>query len=113
VLIELLYASEAALEMTDERLVSLLTLSRRNNARAHITGRDDVLVRAAPMLQLVDDWRAYLGQASSEWEISETQRHLRNGRPLGSADFVDTLETRLGRDLQPQQPGPKRRTTGN
>jgi putative transposase len=86
---------------------------RWSSARAHITGRDDVLVRAAPMLQLVDDWRAYLGQASSEWEISETQRHLRNGRPLGSADFVDTLETRLGRDLQPQQPGPKRRTTGN
>ena len=86
---------------------------RWSSARAHIAGRDDVLVRTAPMLQLVDDWRAYLGQASSDREIGEMQHHLCNGRPLGSADFVDTLEARLGRVLQRQQPGPKRRTTGN
>ncbi|MCD6188089.1 MAG: hypothetical protein J7K09_07975 [Desulfuromusa sp.] len=36
-------------------------------------------------------------------------RHERTGRPLGIHGFIETLEQTLGRVLQPQKPGPKKK----
>ncbi|MGE4561205.1 MAG: transposase [Desulfobulbus sp.] len=77
-----------------------------SSARAHLDGTDDKLVQTAPLLSLVPDWSEFLQLTPSE-EVERIQRHERTGRPLGSDNFVDTLETTLARVLRPQKPGPK------
>jgi putative transposase len=76
-----------------------------SSARAHLAGRDDQLVRVAPLLRMVDDWKAFLRSAVPETELEELRRHARTGRPLGSDKFVTRLETKLGRQLRPRKPG--------
>ena len=79
-----------------------------SSAAAHIAGRDDALVRVAPMLETVrEDWSAYLAAPVDDSEVETLRRHERTGRPLGSESFVAHLETMLGRILRSQKPGPK------
>ncbi len=85
---------------------------RWSSARAHLCGRDDRLVKVAPMLQYIPDWRSYLAQEENEIPSETIQQHLRTGRPLGASDFVEQLEKILGRSLKPLKPGPKS-TKGN
>ena len=80
---------------------------RWSSARAHLEGKDDELVKVAPLLDLVSDWSSFLS-LSSEDELDLLHRHERTGRPLGAQGFVETLEQTLGRVLQPQKPGPKK-----
>lgn len=80
---------------------------RWSSARAHLAGKDDDLVKVAPLLNLVPDWSNFLA-LSSEDELDLFHRHERTGRPLGASDFIETLEQTLGRALQPQKPGPKK-----
>jgi putative transposase len=42
--------------------------------------------------------------------MDHLHRHARTGRPLGSEDFIKSIEARLGRVLRPQKPGPKARS---
>jgi len=78
-----------------------------SSARAHVTRRDDRLVKVKPMLERVEDWREYLGAGLDTTDLEVIRRHLRSGRPLGSRDFVESLEARTGRALAPQKRGPK------
>ena len=80
---------------------------RWSSARAHLHGVEDGLVKAAPLLGLVGNWRTFLA-LSSEEELDLLHRHERTGRPLGADHFLVELEQRLGRTLQPQKPGPKK-----
>ena len=80
-----------------------------SSARAHLTGRDDELVRVKPLLEMQDDWGAYLAQGT-ERQLGELfRRHERTGRPLGSGRFVGRLEAALGRRLTRLKPGPRPR----
>ena len=85
---------------------------RWSSARAHLEGQDDELVKVAPLLDLVSDWSSFLS-LSSEDELDLLHRHERTGRPLGTHDFVETLEQTLGRVLQPQKPGSKKKDNDN
>lgn len=78
-----------------------------SSAKAHLKGRDDGLVKVAPLLAMVGDWKAFLRSATSEEELRELRAHGRTGRPLGSSTFLDRLESLVGRVLKPQKPGPK------
>ena len=80
-----------------------------SSARAHLAGRDDALVSAAPLLERASDWPAFLGQGLGEDEHGALQRGERTGRPLGSQAFVAALERDLGRPLARRKPGRKRR----
>jgi putative transposase len=83
---------------------------RWSSARAHLSGRDDGLVKVAPMLAMVDDWQDLLNSVLPEEELKELRRHGRTGRPLGDEAFVERLEALVGRVLKPQKGGrPKRR----
>jgi putative transposase len=82
-----------------------------SSARAHLTGQDDDLVKAHPLLGRVDDWKSTL-TLSDEEESRLFKRHEKTGRPLGLDSFVDELERKLGRVLRPQKPGPKRNRRG-
>jgi len=78
-----------------------------SSAKAHLAGRDDELVKAAPLLAMVDDWKAFLRSAVPEEQLRDLRAHGRTGRPLGSSAFVDRLDRRIGRVLKRQKPGPK------
>jgi putative transposase len=69
-------------------------------------GEDDRLVKVAPMLERVSDWRDYLRQELSTAELKALRRHNRTGRPLGDDGFITRLEQVTGRELRPQKPGP-------
>ena len=78
-----------------------------SSAKAHLSGRDDRLVKVAPLLAMVGDWKAFLRSATTEEELRDLREHGRTGRPLGSSAFMDRLESLVGRVLKPQKPGPK------
>jgi len=80
---------------------------RWSSARAHLTGKDDALVKVAPLLAMIPDWRAFLNSALPEAELRDIRRHSRTGRPLGDEAFLSRLEGMLGRVLRPKKPGPK------
>jgi putative transposase len=77
-----------------------------SSATAHLTGTDDRLVKVAPLLERVPNWAEFL-QLTPPEEVARLQRHERTGRPLGNDNFIDGLETVLGRVLRPQKPGRK------
>jgi putative transposase len=80
---------------------------RWSSARAHLDGAKDPLVNASAMLDLIPDWRGFLGEKLSDKDHEAIRRGERTGRPLGSERFVTRLEKRLKRTLAKQKPGPK------
>ena len=78
-----------------------------SSAKPHLQGRDDRLVKVAPLLAMVDNWNAFLKSAIPEEELKDLREHQRTGRPLGSPTFLDRLETLVGRVLKPLKRGPK------
>jgi putative transposase len=76
-----------------------------SSARAHLSGRDDCLVKVAPLLAMISDWRVLLNSARPEGELKELRSHGRTGRPLGDETFLDRLEGLVGRVLKPQKGG--------
>jgi putative transposase len=80
-----------------------------SSAAAHVKGVDEALVKVAPLLGLVNDWRSLLQSGMTDHEAVLIRRHERTGRPLGEAGFVSRLESRLGRVLHPLKPGRKRK----
>ncbi len=84
-----------------------------SSARAHLSGRDDCLVKVAPLLAMIAEWRAFLNSAVPEEELRDLRRHGRTGRPLGDEAFLGRLEERVGRALKPQKRGPKPKQKAN
>ena len=77
-----------------------------SSARAHLSGRDDALVKVAPLLNLVGDWQKFLEEAEiSESMTQAIEKHERTGRPLGNDNFLDKMERLLGRPVRPRRPG--------
>ena len=70
-------------------------------------GQDDVLAKAASLLDIVDDWRAFLSDPAADGMGQTLQHHERTGRPLGDENFLTKLEGLLNRVLKPRKPGRK------
>ena len=71
---------------------------------AHVAGKDDVLVRAAPPLKETEDWRWFLRGEETQDVLGALRRHGRTGRPLGLPRFPERPENRPGRLLRRQKP---------
>ncbi|MGR8918813.1 MAG: transposase [Gammaproteobacteria bacterium] len=78
-----------------------------SSAQAHLNGRDDRLVKVAPMLQRIDDWAGYLAETVAVDTLEEIARHTRSGLPLGQRAFVVELEERFERPMSPRRRGRK------
>ena len=78
-----------------------------SSAQAHLSGKDDLLVKAAPLLKLVSHWSELLESSLPDDTLEQIRQHERTGRPLGDLTFLEALENRLGRLLKPQKRGPK------
>ena len=89
------------------RIVKKADQYKWSSAQAHISGRDDGLVKAAPLLEMVGSWRDFLNTSLTPEEIESLRSHERTGRPLGSEKFMTKLEKKLGRTLKRVKPGPK------
>jgi putative transposase len=89
------------------RLVSKAEDWPWSSARAHLAGRDNQLVKVAPLLEMIGDWAAFLSSALPEEELRDIRHHTRTGRPLGDETFLGRLEGMVGRVLKPQKRGPK------
>jgi putative transposase len=78
-----------------------------SSASAHLSGKNDRLVRVSPLLDRVEDWSEFLSRDVAAEEAELLRRHERTGRPLGSESFVLRLERGLKRVLRREKPGPK------
>ncbi|MFZ5563641.1 MAG: REP-associated tyrosine transposase [Thermodesulfobacteriota bacterium] len=79
-----------------------------SSAAAHIKNKNDALVDVKPVKSMIRKrWADFLSTEISNDEAAALQKHERTGRPLGSREFVEDLEDRLGRALLPQKPGPR------
>ncbi len=61
------------------------------------------LVKFAPLLEIVGDWRVFL-DSDEGIDKDRLRQHERTGRPLGLESFVKVLEVGLNRMLCPQKP---------
>jgi putative transposase len=91
------------------RLVTAPSKYRWSSARAHLKGKDDLLVKVSPLLKIAGNWRRLLTSSVSEEELKQFREHERTGRVLGDDDFQKRLEKKLGRVLRRQKPGPKKK----
>ena len=90
-------------------LVSLPEDYPWSSAKAHIQGKDDDLVKVAPLLEMVDDWQQFLSADASDKHCALLQRHERTGRPLGDERFIAQSESTLSRILTPKKGGRPRK----
>jgi putative transposase len=78
-----------------------------SSASARLSGRDDILVKVAPLLEMVDNWAEILRAEIEDKKLKEIRRHECSGRPLGDVSFAERLESVSGRSLRRRKPGPK------
>jgi putative transposase len=78
-----------------------------SSARAHLAGEDDALVTVLPLLDLIPDWGAFVGEPDAPMFEELLHAHASTGRPLGPVSFIESLERRLKRPLKRWKPGPK------
>jgi len=80
-----------------------------SSAKAHISGKNCILVNTKPLLDIVNKpWKTFLSCDVGHSEIETFRKHERTGRPLGDGSFIKKLEHTLDRKLRLQKPGPKR-----
>jgi putative transposase len=79
-----------------------------SSATPHARGSDDQLVRVSPLLEMVGDWRVFIGEDISAAEIEQFRQHERTGRPMGNPAFIEAVEKSSCRVLHPRKRGPKR-----
>ena len=90
------------------RLVSRAEDWPWSSVRAHFARADDHVVRVAPALDRIGDFRAFLRE---EFDEDFTYAALRKaetiGRPVGSREWLEDMAARTGRALLPGKRGPK------
>ncbi|WP_144019034.1 hypothetical protein [Paucidesulfovibrio gracilis] len=71
--------------------------------------KDDILVKAGPMLSMVGNWKMYLAEPEDETDYDVFKASEESGKPLGGETFVEKLEVLLGRPLKPKKRGRKKK----
>jgi putative transposase len=70
-----------------------------SSARAHFAGKDDVLVKVAPLLEIFPRWEDLVHSSLHTAQQEVIRKHERNSRPLGGKAFIGRLEDQLGKTL--------------
>ena len=86
---------------------------RWSSARSHLGGGWDGWIDLAPWSErwTLEEWREFLSATEFERESEAIRRNTHSGRPLGSARFVERLETALARPLMARRGGrPKKKS---
>jgi len=91
------------------KLVEKVEDYRWSSAKAHLNGKDDMLVKVKPMLDRVENWAELLA-SGDQASFDDLRMHERTGRPLGQESFVGKMSLLAGRTLGRKKPGPKRKS---
>jgi putative transposase len=78
-----------------------------SSARAHLAGRDDALVKVAPLIERLGRFADVLGMDADLALFAALRDAEGTGRPLGSEAFAAELEQLTGRRLQRRPAGRK------
>ncbi len=82
-----------------------------SSVRAHFAQRDNHVVRVAPALERVGNFKAFLGE---DFDEAFTYAALRKaetlGRPVGSTPWLEDMAAKTGYALLPGKRGPKPKT---
>jgi REP-associated tyrosine transposase len=85
-----------------------------SSVAAHLSGRNDALVKVAPVMQRYGDFATFLNQ---DIDVTGAYKMLRQsettGRPVGDNKWIEKLEKLTARQLKPQKRGPKRNAKRN
>jgi REP-associated tyrosine transposase len=100
-------ARYVALNPVRARLVACAEDWPWSSARAHLAGRDDALVRVAPLLDRVGRFCDLIDSDNDRLAFAALRAAESTGRALGSSEFVATLERVTGRCLRREKPGRK------
>ena len=80
---------------------------RWSSAQAHVFGQNDALLDKHYLRTEIRDWKTYLSEEDEAGNIKLLRAHANTGRPLGSDEFVKSIEDETGRILMKGKPGPK------
>ena len=78
-----------------------------SSARVHMKNQTDDLLTRFYLMDEIKDWGLYLSAPDEKENTKFLRSHQSTGRPLGDKTFIDDLETKEGRVLAKQKPGPK------
>jgi putative transposase len=78
---------------------------RWSSVRAQLGIEPDLLTEVAAVRERVPDFSALLSAAEDEEAAARLRRAESIGRPVGSAAFLDTLESHYGRRMKPAKRG--------
>ena len=78
-----------------------------SSLRAHLGLGGDGLTDTAPAFERVERFRDLIESPPGAPAFSAFRKAETIGRPMGDDAFIQSLETRLGRNLRPAKPGPK------
>jgi putative transposase len=82
-----------------------------SSVRAHMNGADDGLVTVRPVLDRIPHFAEFLS-TNEDQDFADLRLAEGNGRrPLGTAEFVTSLERLLGRSIARRAPGRKPTTS--
>ena len=92
------------------RLVRRAEDWRWSSAKAHLSGRDDGLAVVGPLLDRCAGRFADLMETEPSADALSTLRAAETiGRPIGSAEFLEKVTVRMGRNPRPLKRGPKQK----
>jgi putative transposase len=89
------------------RLVTRAEEWRWSSVQAHLAGVDTGHVTVRPLLDRVPYFIELLQAAHEQEDFDDLRRAETTGRPLGTPDFVTSLEQVLGRKIARRAPGRK------
>ena len=78
-----------------------------SSAKAHCKLQKDVLLTPFFLEEQITDWKGFLTVEDRSNSDKRIESSIRTGRPLGSREFIENLESRLDRVLKKRRPGRK------
>ncbi len=78
-----------------------------SSVHAHLGTRTDPLIDSCSLIDDIDNWAVFLDEYSASDLIGSLRSTTRTGRPAGSNEFIDRLESETGRRIHRRKPGPK------
>ena len=107
---EHLYAAlrYVALNPVRAKLVNRAADWQWSSTRTLISGKDDGIIKVAPVLDRVPDFEAFLSeQFDEDFAYSAMRKAERIGRPIGSAQWIADMEAKTGHKIAPAKRGRK------
>lgn len=79
-----------------------------SSARGNLGETTDPLVNSKTPHELVDSWHNYLSESEDAQQLESLRQRTRTGRPTGTDEFIDFLESSTGRTIRITKAGRKK-----